>query len=92
MAEQIKAAGVKYLFLTNGSGLGPLCDALVDRPEMQVILGVHEGHCISMADGNATASGKTAFAMFSRVGSPNASSNLYRHEGSQRPSRYLRSY
>jgi len=49
----------------------------VDRPEMQVILGVHEGHCISMADGNATASGKTAFAMFSRVGSPNASSNLY---------------
>ncbi|MCZ6486241.1 MAG: thiamine pyrophosphate-binding protein [Acidobacteria bacterium] len=73
----MKAAGVKYLFLTNGSGLGPLCDALVDRPEMQVILGVHEGHCVSMADGYAKASGKPAFVMFSRVGTPNASSSLY---------------
>jgi thiamine pyrophosphate-dependent acetolactate synthase large subunit-like protein len=77
LAEQLKAAGIKFLFLGNGSGLGPLCDALVDRPDMQVILGVHENHCVSMADGYAKASGQPGFVMFSRVGSPNASSNMY---------------
>ncbi len=77
LAEQIKAAGAQYVFLANGSGLGPLCDALVDRPEIQIILAVHEGHCVSIADGYAKASGKTGFAMFSRVGTPNASSSMY---------------
>ena len=77
LAEQIKAAGLKHVFLTNGSGLGPLCDALVDRPEIQIILAVHEGHCVSIAAGYSKASGQTGFAMFSRVGTPNASSSMY---------------
>lgn len=77
LAEQLRAAGVKFLFLGNGSGVGPLCDALIDRPDMQLILGVHEDHCVSMADGYAKASGKPGFVMFSRVGTPHATSNMY---------------
>ncbi len=77
LAEQLRAAGVKYLFLGNGSGLGSLCDALIDRPDMQLILGVHEDHCVAMADGYAKASGKPGFVMFSRVGTPHATANMY---------------
>lgn len=77
LAEQLRAAGCKFLFLGNGSGVGPLCDALIDRPDMQLILGVHEDHCVSMADGYAKASGKPGFVMFSRVGTPHATSNMY---------------
>jgi thiamine pyrophosphate-dependent acetolactate synthase large subunit-like protein len=77
LAEQLQAAGVKFLFLGNGSGVGPLCDALVDRPDMQIILGVHEDHCVSIADGYAKASRKPGFVMFSRVGTPHATSNMY---------------
>ena len=76
-ADQLRAAGVKYIFIGNGSGTGPLCDALVDRPDLKVILGVHENHVVSMADGYAKASRQTAFAMFSRVGTPNSTSNMY---------------
>ncbi len=77
LAEQLRAAGVEYLFLGNGSGISPLCDAAVDRPDLKIILAVHEGLCVAMADGYSRASGKTGFSMFSRVGIPNASSNLY---------------
>ena len=77
LAEQLRAAGIKFLFLGNGSGLGSLCDALVDRPDMQLILAVHEDHCVSMADGYAKASGKAGFVMFSRVATPHATSNMY---------------
>lgn len=77
LAEQLREAGVEYLFLGNGTGVAPLCDAVVDRPEMKIVLAVHEGLCVAMADGYSRASGKTAFAMFSRVGVPNASSNMY---------------
>lgn len=76
-ADQLRAAGVKYIFIGNGSGTGPLCDALVDRPDLKVVLGVHENHVVSMADGYAKATGQTAFAMFSRVGTPNSTSNMY---------------
>jgi benzoylformate decarboxylase len=77
LAEQLRAAGVKFLFLGNGSGVGPLCDALIDRPDMQLILAVHEDICVAIADGYAKASGRPGFVMFSRVGTPHATSNMY---------------
>ncbi len=77
MVEQIIEAGARYLFVTNGSGLGPLCDALVTRPQIQLIQAVHEGQAVAMADGYAKASGKIGFGMYSRVGLPNSSSNMY---------------
>ena len=39
LTEQLIEAGAKYLFVTNASGLGPLCDALVARPQIQLIQG-----------------------------------------------------
>jgi benzoylformate decarboxylase len=77
LAEQLLDAGVEYLFLANGTGVSPLCDAVVDRPKLKIILAIHEGLCVTMADGYAKAARKTAFSMFSRVGVPNASSNMY---------------
>ncbi len=77
LAEQLKEAGVRFVFVCNGSGVGPLCDALVDRPEMQFIVAVQEGLAVGMADGYSKASGKTPFTIFSRVGGPHASSNMY---------------
>lgn len=77
LAEQLQDAGVEYLFLGNGTGVSPLCDAVVDRPKMKIILAVHEGLSVAMADGHSKASGKTGFSMFSRVGVPNATSNMY---------------
>src|SRR2546427_7935652 len=77
LAEQLRVAGVKFLFLGNGSGLGSLCDALLDRPDMQIILALHEDHCVSIAHGYSKASGKPGFVMFSRVGTPHATANMY---------------
>ena len=41
IVEQLKAAGVKYIFHTNTSGLESMTDA-VDTNEMQVIMVTHE--------------------------------------------------
>lgn len=77
LVEQVLEAGADYLFVSNGSGVGPVCDSLVDHPELQLIQATHEGQVVAIADGYAKASGKTAFGMFSRVGLPHSSSNMY---------------
>ncbi len=77
LVEQVLEAGANYLFVSNGSGIGPVCDSLVDHPQLQLIQATHEGQLVSIADGYAKASGKTAFGMFSRVGLPHSSSNMY---------------
>jgi len=77
LVEQVLETGAKYLFVSNASGLGPVCDSLVDHPQLQFIQATHEGQLVSIADGYAKASGKTAFGMFSRVGLPHASANMY---------------
>jgi len=77
LAEQIIATGAKYMFVSNGSGLGSLCDALVTRPQIQLIQTPMEGQTVAVADGYAKATLKPAFGMFSRVGMMHASSNMY---------------
>jgi len=77
MLDQVLETGAKYMFVGNGTGLGPICDSLVDRPNLQLICATQEGQVISIADGYAKASGKTGFCMFSRVGMHHASSNMY---------------
>ena len=37
LAEQLRAAGVEYLFLSNGTGVSPLCDAC-GSPKMHLEL------------------------------------------------------
>ena len=77
LTEQLIEAGAKYLFVTNASGLGPLCDALVARPQIQLIQATQEGQVVAIADGYAKASGKIGFGMYSRVGLPHSSANMY---------------
>jgi len=77
MVEQILEAGAKYMFVSNGSGLGPLVDALVARPKLQLIQATHEGQVVAQASGYAMASGTPGFCMYSRVGLPHSTSNMY---------------
>ena len=68
LAEQLLQTGVDYLFVGNGSGLGSLCDAVIDRPKLKLVLATHEAHVVAMASGYTMATGKTSFCMYSRVG------------------------
>lgn len=77
VAEQLREAGVRFLFVCNSSGMGALCDALVDRPALQFIQGTSEHQVTAMADGFAKASGGLGVACFSRVGGPLASANMF---------------
>lgn len=61
MTEQLKAAGTRFIFTNPGSYEVGFFDALVDRPELIVIEGLHEGVVVSMADGYSRVSGKPAF-------------------------------
>ncbi len=61
MVEQMEAAGVRFLFTNPGSFEVGLFDAFLDRPKMQLIIGLHEGIVISMADGYHKATGEPAF-------------------------------
>ena len=75
--EQILETGAKYMFVANGSGLGPLCSAMVRNPGLQFIQATHEGQMIAVADGYAKITGKPSFCMYSRVGLPHTCSNMY---------------
>ena len=77
MVEQMIESGAKYLFCSNGSGMGPICDSLVDRPQIQLIQATQEGQVVSLADGYAKVTKKPAFGMYSRVGLPHSTSNMY---------------
>lgn len=61
MVEQVKAAGTRFIFANPGSYEIGFFDALVDRPELILIEGLHEGVVLSMADGYSRVSGKPAF-------------------------------
>src|SRR5262249_58495509 len=73
---QIKASGVKYIFLIPSSCDYPICDALVDEPDIQLIKGIHEGAVVAMADGYARASGQTGVVIVANVGLPNAMTQM----------------
>ena len=77
LLDQMIEAGAEYMFVCNGSGLGPICDALVSRPQVQLIQSTQEGQAVAVADGYAKASGKIGFVMYSRVGLPHSTSNMY---------------
>jgi len=61
VVAQAKAAGVRYLFTNPGSYEVGLFDAFADTPGMQLIMGLHEGVVVSMADGYHRVSSKPAF-------------------------------
>ena len=61
IVAQAKAAGTEYLFTNPGSFEVGLFDAFLDTPGMQLIMGLHEGIVLSMADGYHRVSQKPAF-------------------------------
>jgi thiamine pyrophosphate-dependent acetolactate synthase large subunit-like protein len=65
---QAKAAGAEYLFTNPGSFETGFFDAFTDTPGMQLIMGLHEGIVISMADGYHRVSRKPAFVNVHAVG------------------------
>ena len=77
LAECLKAAGVEYVFNANSTGQGSFYDALASRPELNLIVALHEGQATSMAEGYELASGNTAALVLPSIGMPNAMSNLF---------------
>lgn len=65
---QAKAAGAEYLFTNPGSFETGFFDAFTDTPGMQLIMGLHEGIVVSMADGYHRVSRKPAFVNVHAVG------------------------
>ena len=70
--QQLKAAGVRYIFANPSTGDAPIYDALVNERSIQLIKGIQEGACVAMGDGYARMSGKTAVVQVAGVGLPNA--------------------
>lgn len=70
--QQLKAAGVKFIFANPSTGDAPIYDALVSERSIQLIKGIQEGACVAMGDGYARMSGKTAIVQVAGVGLPNA--------------------
>jgi benzoylformate decarboxylase len=74
--QQLKAAGVEYVFFNPSTGDAPFYDAAIDIPEIQLIKGIHEGAVVAMADGYARLSGKIGVAHIANVGLPNGLTQL----------------
>ena len=74
--QQLKAAGVEYLFFNPATSDYPIFDALVDEPGIHLIKGIHEGAVVAMADGYARASGKTGVVIVANIGLPNAMTQM----------------
>lgn len=74
--QQLKAAGVQYIFFNPSTGDAPIFDALVDERSIQLIKGVQEGAVVAMADGYARLSGKPGVAIVANVGLPNAMTQM----------------
>lgn len=78
LVEQMKDAGVKYLFTNPGSFEVGLFDAFLGREEMQIIVGLHEGLVIAMADGYHKVCGKPGFVNVHVVaGTAQAAGQMY---------------
>ncbi len=85
LIEQLEAAGVQFLIISNSSHLRNVLDALVDHPRVHPILAVEEGQAVAIASGYAMASGKLGVAAMSVAGAPHASSNMYNAMTAQLP-------
>jgi benzoylformate decarboxylase len=75
---QMKAAGVRYLFTNPGSFEVGFFDAFLGQPGMTLIMGLHEGLVIAMADGYHKVSREPAFVNVHVIaGTAQAAGQLY---------------
>jgi benzoylformate decarboxylase len=70
LVAQLKAAGIRHVFVNPHGASGTFFDALVDEPDIHIIKALEEGALGAMADGYAKASGRPAFAMCDAAGVP----------------------
>jgi acetolactate synthase I/II/III large subunit len=70
--EQLKAAGVEFIFFNPSTSDAPIYNALVDEPSITLIKGLQEGAVVAMADGYARMSGRIGVALVANIGLPNA--------------------
>ncbi|MBI4478261.1 MAG: thiamine pyrophosphate-binding protein [Acidobacteria bacterium] len=78
LVEQIRAAGTRFVFSNPGSVEVGFFDALTDRPELQLIVGLHEGTVIGMADGYHKVSREPALVnVHAAVGTAQMAGQLY---------------
>ncbi len=78
VVAQMKAAGVEYLFTNPGSFEVGFFDAFLGQDHTQLIMGLHEGIVISLADGYYRASGKPGFVNIHVIaGTAQAAGQMY---------------
>jgi benzoylformate decarboxylase len=77
VVEQLRAAGIKYLFHTNTSGVEAITDGVLKTPGTHIVMLTHEAQGIAAAQGYAMASGVIGFFIGSSDGVDNAASNLH---------------
>ena len=63
VVEVLKKQGVEYIFGYPGGACMPIFDALVEAPELKIILVRHEQGATHMADGYAKATGNTGVVL-----------------------------
>jgi hypothetical protein len=74
--QQLKAAGVEFIFFNPSTGDAPIYDALVEEPGIQLIKGIQEGAVVAMADGYSRMSRKVGIAQIANVGLPSGMTQL----------------
>ncbi len=78
VVAQMNAAGVEYLFTNPGSFEVGFFDAFLGQDQSQLIMGLHEGIVISLADGYHRASGKPGFVNLHVIaGTAQAAGQMY---------------
>lgn len=78
VVAQMKAAGVEYLFTNPGSFEVGFFDAFLGQDHTQLIMGLHEGIVISLADGYYRTSGKPGFVNLHVIaGTAQAAGQMY---------------
>lgn len=74
----LKSFGVTNIFGAGGSSYGPIQDVIIDRPEMNYYLALHEMVNTAMADGFARVTGRPSMAMVHvAVGTVNALGSIF---------------
>jgi benzoylformate decarboxylase len=78
LVEQVRAAGSRYIFTNPGSLEVAFFDALIDRPELELVVGLHEGIVVAMADAYHKVSRQPAFVnVHAAVGTAQMAGQLY---------------
>jgi benzoylformate decarboxylase len=68
LLDVLRSEGTRYIFGNPGTTELPLIDSLVTESKIQYVWGLQEASAVSMADGYAQASGKTAFVNLHTAG------------------------